>query len=455
MPKEKVAVIDGGGRGAVLADKYLQSRHVEGLIAIPGNDMMKLHAPKPVKTFPHVKTTDVPAIVALCRTEGVTFVDVVQDNAIGAGLVDALEKEGIRALGPRKAAGRIEWDKVWARRFGDVIGLPQPFYAAFDSSASGMAAALAHISHSARDTPGRSWFVKAAYLCEGKGALPAENAPRAEQRIREVAAFKNGAGRDFLIEDWLKNDNGTNGEEFSAFALSSGPAHAIIGYAQDYKRSGNSDTGENTGGMGCSSPPLVLTPKIMGDAGSIIGKTIEGLAAQGIQYRGILYLGAILIRENGVLKTYVVEFNARWGDPEAQVIVPGIKNDMLELGVAAMEDRLGSLGFATDGKSRVVVAGVSRGYPGNYDAVRGKQVFGLEAAMEAPGVRIFGAGVKVEDGRYYANGGRLFYVVGEGDNVLQAKTHAYNAMLRVSVEGDNLDWRDDIAYRDLERFMRP
>ena len=147
----------------------------------------------------------------------------------------------------------------------------------------------------------------------------------------------------------------------------------------------------------------------------------------------------------------VIEFNARWGDPEAQVILPGLKNDLFEVGIAIVEKGLDKLEIKIDGKSRVVVAGVSKGYPGNYASVKGKQIFGLDEAKKVKGVRIYGAGIKIIEGKYYASGGRLFYVVGEGDSVIEARQKTYEAMAAVSVEGNNLHFRTDIGFRDVER----
>ena len=147
---------------------------------------------------------------------------------------------------------------------------------------------------------------------------------------------------------------------------------------------------------------------------------------------------------------FVIEFNARWGDPEAQVILPGLKNDLFEIGMAIVEGELHKLEVKMDEKSRVVVAGTSRGYPGNYDFVKGKQIFGLDKARKIKGIKIYGAGIKILEGKYFASGGRLFYIVGEGNNVIEARQKTYQAMAAVSVEGNNLHFRTDIGWRDVE-----
>jgi phosphoribosylamine--glycine ligase len=444
MAKEKIAVIDGGGRGSALIDKYLESPHVESAIAIPGNDMMSIGKEKPVEIFPKLKTTDVRDIVELCRKEKVTFVDIAQENAVEAGLADALENAGIPALGPTKQAGEIESDKIFGRLFGRKHNLPQPMFAFFDLEDAGVM-----FIEKGRERP---VFIKANGLCEGKGAIPAKTKEEALDGIRRMKEFKHGAGRRYLIEDWLTNDDGSNGEEFSAFGISDGQTVKMLGYAQDHKRAENSDTGKNTGGTGCSTPPLVLTDKIKRSVESFFNTTVAGLAAEGRTYRGVLYLGGILVRRQNSLEPYIIEWNDRWGDPECQVILPGIKSDLFEIGIAAVNNKVKELKIESDGKARVAVAGMSRGYPDNYDSVKGKRIFGLEDAMETEGVKVYGAGVDVVDGRYYARGGRLFHIVGEGRDVIEARKRAYAAMSSVYIEGNNLHYRTDIGWRDVARL---
>ena len=426
-------VIDGGGRGSVLVDKYSQSQNVDKIMAVPGNDLMKVNSEKLIETYPQLKTTDIPEILEICRRKKVALVDVAQDNAVESGLVNSLQKMGIPTVGPTKKAGQIEWDKSWAREFCQRQQIPQPAFKIFHSRKEGI--------KYLRSQPEQQWFIKAAGLAEGKGALPASNNKVAEKRISELKEKFGKRSNTYLVEKWL------TGEEFSTFTFSDGKIFKVIGSAQDHKRVNNFDEGENTGGMGCSSPPLVLTPKIMSKIKKdILARAISGLIREGRPYCGVLYLGGMMVGSNPC----VIEFNARWGDPEAQVILPGLKNDLFEVGMAIIEKGLNKLEIETDGKSRVVVAGVSRGYPGNYDSVKGKRIFGLDEARKVKGIRIYGAGARVIEGKYYASGGRLFYIVGEGGNVIEARQRAYEAMAMVSVEGNNLHFRTDIGWRDVE-----
>ena len=433
MKKKTILVVDGGGRGSVLVDKYSQSPHINKIIAVPGNDMMQIGQKKRVETYPRLKTTSLPEILAICQKEKVSLVDVAQDNAVEAGLVNALQKMGIPVVGPTKKAGQIEWDKSWAREFCQRQQIPQPGFKIFHSRKEGI--------KYLRSQPEQQWFVKAAGLAEGKGALPAKSNKEAEKRISELKERFGKRANTYLVEKWL------TGEEFSTFAFCDGNSFKIIGSAQDHKRVNDFDEGENTGGMGCSSPPLLLTPQIMSKIEKdIITRTISGLKEEGRPYCGVLYLGGIMVDNN----PFVIEFNARWGDPEAQVILPGLKNDLFEIGMAIVEGELHKLEVKMDEKSRVVVAGTSRGYPGNYDFVKGKQIFGLDKARKIKGIKIYGAGIKILEGKYFASGGRLFYIVGEGNNVIEARQKTYQAMAAVSVEGNNLHFRTDIGWRDVE-----
>lgn len=434
--KITVAVIDGGGRGASLVHHYSRSPHVDKLIAIPGNSTMGWNSEKPVEIFPSLRTTDIPEIVALCKQRKVTLVDVPQDNAIAAGLVNELQRVGILTLGPTREAAEIEWNKAFARDLAAAENIPIPTYQVFSS--------VEQATQYLASYPDQPWFVKANGLAQGKGALPAKNNNEAKRLIEEMKRFGH-AGEVFLLEQWLE------GEEFSTFAFCDGESSKIIGSAQDHKRVNDFDQGENTGGMGASTPPLVLTPEIMHEVKTnILEKTVHHLQNNGRPYKGVIYVGGMIVVEAGKKRPYVIEYNARWGDPEKQVMK--IEEDMFEVSMAAIEGNLQNTTITVSGKSRVVITGAARGYPGDYSAVTGKQIFGFDEARAREGVTIYGAGISQVEGQYYANGGRLFYVVGEGDDVIQARERAYSAMARISIDGNNLHYRTDIGWRDVARI---
>jgi len=438
MRKATILVIDGAGRGAVLVDKYSQSSHVIKILAIPGNDLM-LANQKPVKIFPQIKTTNIKSIIKIAKDQKVNFVDVAQDDAVASGLVDALQKEGINVFGPARAAGQIEWDKAWARNFMKKFKIPSPEFEICKSQKEGI-----NFIKKQKDA---EWFIKASGLAAGKGALYAKNNRQAIEKIHQMKDFGK-AGQTYLIEKSLR------GEEFSSFAIVDGKNFIIVGHAQDHKPVFDGNLGPNTGGMGCSSPPMAITPKIEAQIKSIFAKTVKGLVSAGRPYRGILYLGG-MITDKGLpagRQVYVIEFNARWGDPEAQVIVPALQNDFYELANQVLDGKIKKIKIKKDKLYRVVVTAASKGYPGDYSKVIGKKIIGLEKILRLKKVKVFGAGVKRSNNQYLVGGGRLFYVVGEGKNVAQARKIAYNAFSLVNVEGDNLHFRTDIGYRDLERY---
>ena len=425
-----ILITDGGGRGAALVDKYAQSKHVGKILVVPGNDLMQLNTIKPVKTYSHLKTTNIPEILEIVKKERVDLVDVAQDNAVAVGLVDELQKIEIKVVGPTKKAGQIEWDKAWARDFMVKYKIPSPKFYIFKSIKEGI--------EFVKKNSNPMWFVKASGLAEGKGVLPAVSKTEAIFAINQMQKF-GSSGKTFLLEEWLV------GEEFSAFAICDGKDFQIVGFAQDHKRVNDGDQGSNTGGMGSVSNPLVMSSEFRVQSSEIIKKAINGLAKEGRPYKGVLYLGGMVVGD----KVYVIEFNARWGDPEAQVILPGIKNDLYEIDQAIIAGTIGKLKIQTDGKVRIGVVGASKGYPDDYSQVRGKGISGLDKIKE---VKIYGAGVKAVKGKYIANGGRLFCLVAEGKNILEARKKAYKEMSLLKIEGNNLHYRKDIGWRDLERL---
>jgi phosphoribosylamine--glycine ligase len=425
-----VMVIDGGGRGSALVSAYKKSRYVGKIIAVPGNDLMGC------VIHPELKTTSVREIIKLCKLNKVDLVDVAQDNAIAVGLVDQLKKNKINVFGPTKAEGRLEWDKAYSRKLCQKLGIPQPEFKIFHNCKKGI-----DYINSQKD---QAWFIKASGLAEGKGALPAKNNQEAIKRIETLNRFGDSA-QTYLIEKWLKSENNI-AEEFSVFVFADGKNYQIIGTAQDHKRALDGDQGENTGGMGCSGPPRLITPKFLEKIKTrILNKIIKNYP-----YHGVLYLGGIAIKEKGTLNPYLIEFNARWGDPEAELILPGLKNDLYEISKAVIDGKLNTIKIKTNKKYCLVLAACSKGYPLDYSGVLGKEIFGLEKIMKTN--LIFSAGVKKINDKYYAYGGRLFYIVTEGKNVKSARAKAYKAIKKISIQGNNLHYRTDIGYRDLKRI---
>ncbi|MDD5416113.1 MAG: phosphoribosylamine--glycine ligase [Candidatus Daviesbacteria bacterium] len=427
-----IMIIDGGGRGATLVDKYGQSKRVGKILVVPGNDLMQINTKKPVVTYQYLKTTSIKEILEICKKEQVDLVDVAQDNAVEAGLADTLLAEGIKVVGPTKKAGQLEWDKAWARGFMKKYQIPSPDYHVFSSTKDG----IKFVNSKSK----ASWFVKASGLAEGKGAIPAKNGRQAIDAIKQMARFGK-SGETYLLEQWLI------GEEFSAFALCDGKNFQVVGFAQDHKQVFDGDEGPNTGGMGCVSNPLIVDENIRKQVKEIFKKAVDGLKIDGRPYKGVLYLGGIVIRG----AVFVIEFNARWGDPEAEVILPSIKNDLYEVSQDIINGTIGKLNLKIDKKVRVVVAAVAKGYPVDYQSVKGKKVFGIDKAIKAE-AKIYGAGIKKVNGGYMVAGGRILFVMDEGKNVIEARERAYRALRKVNIEGNNLHYRTDIGWRDVARL---
>src|SRR3989344_5550838 len=322
MQLKTVVVIDGGGRGSALVDAYAKSKKVQKIIAIPGNDLMQINTSKKVLTFQNLKTTSIEEIIEICQKHKVDLIDVAQDNAIQVGLVNRLINEGFKVMGPTKEAGRIEWDKAWSRELMQKYKIPSPRFKIFNSTRAGI--------NFVTKEKNESWVVKASGLAEGKGVIITSSKKQTIEAIKQMEKF-GIAGETFLLEEALV------GEEFSAFAICSGIDFKVIGFAQDHKRVYDKDTGPNTGGMGCVSNPLVTDKNIRKQTEKIFKEILKGLKKETGGYRGILYLGGMVVKGEQV---FVIEFNARWGDPEAEVLLPGIQNDLLELSMAVIKGKV-------------------------------------------------------------------------------------------------------------------
>ncbi len=430
-----ILVIGQNGREHALAVSYAKSKNVEKVIMTPGNGLTDFENPK-IKNYPEVGMMDFEGIVQVVKKEKIDLVDVGQDDVIAAGYVDKLEKLGIVAFGPTQKASQLEWDKEWARNFMVKYKLPIPKFKSFKEKLK----AINYIN----SLPEQILFIKASGLALGKGVIRAENRQEAIEVVNSMSKFGK-AGETFLVEEALI------GEEFSLFAICDGEDFVITKSAQDHKRIYDGDLGPNTGGVGSISPTSAVSPELLKDIEkTIIRPTIAGMKKEGRPYHGILYLGGIITKEG----VKIIEFNARWGDPEAEVILPSIKTDYLEVVQAVLTQNLNKTKIIFDKKVRVSIAGCSKGYPEDYSKVLGKEIIGLIDAMKIPDISIFGSGIKRKGKKFFVNGGRVFYVVGEGESAIEARKRAYEALRLISIEGDNLHYRTDIGWRDLERLRK-
>jgi phosphoribosylamine---glycine ligase len=417
----KVLVVGGGAREHALLWRLHRDGDVEVLCA-PGNA-----GAEPFARSVPASPVDVPAVVEQARAEAVDLVVVGPEAPLVAGLVDALEGAGIAAFGPRKSAARLEGSKVASKEFMRRHGIPTADFAVFD----GVASAEAHVR-----ALGRPCVVKADGLAAGKGVVVADDADGAAQAIHRIMGERafGDAGARVVVEDRLE------GEEVSYHVVADGERYVALASAQDHKRALEGDRGPNTGGMGAYSPPPVVTPAVE-DAilKRVVEPTLAGMAAEGNPYRGALFVGLMI--QHG--EPRVLEYNVRFGDPEAECLMTRWKGPALPLFLGAARGDLRGVAPAWEAPASLCVVLASAGYPGDY--AKGKPITGVEAAEAVEGVTVFHAGTRREGDRLVTAGGRVLTVTAVGDDLDQAAERAYAAADRIHFEGKQL--RRDIGWR--------
>ncbi len=430
MHIKNILILGSGGREEALADAYAKNKHVENIYLAPGNGLTGFRNKK-IRALSDVVVNDFEKILQVCKTNKIDLVDVASDEPLSLGFVDKLCEHNIQAFGASQKASEVEWNKEWSRNFMKKYKLPIPRYESFTDSKK----AISYIEK-LKEQP---LFVKASGLALGKGALFAKNKKEALDAILEMKKF-GSSGNTFLIEECMM------GEEFSLFALCDGKDYVIVGAAQDHKTVFNKNTGPNTGGMGCVFPGLVVNKKIITECEKTILKPfMKGMITEKRPYSGVLYFGG-MITKTGIK---IVEFNARWGDPEAEVILPGITTDYLSIVKKILDKKLKGTKINLDKKTRVSVAGCAAGYPDDYKEVKGEKVLGIERVSND--ALIFGSGIKKEGKNFTVSGGRILHIVGQGKDVIDARAQAYSEISKIFVEGNNLHYRTDIGWRDVER----
>lgn len=377
-----------------------------------------------------IPATDFAALVEFAKSRRIDFAVIAADAQLVGGLWDQFEAAGIRALGPSKAAAVLEGSKGFVKDLCAEIGIPTAAYRRFRDPA---------IAKIFADTIGFPVVIKADGLAAGKGVIIAASKTESDRAIDFM--FEGGfgdSGHEIVVEEFM------DGEEASFFALSDGKHVIPLAGAQDHKRVGDGDVGPNTGGMGAYSPAPVLTPALEAQAMDIfIRPTVEAFARKGLNYMGVLYLGLMITRNGPKL----VEYNCRFGDPEAQVLMPRLKGDLLTALVAARDGVLSGFDLRWKDEAALTVVMASKGYPGTYE--KGHEIFGLDAAASLPGVTLFHAGTEKRDGKIVAVGGRVLNVTATGKDVAEAKARAYDAVSRIHWDG--CFYRSDIGWRALKR----
>jgi phosphoribosylamine--glycine ligase len=420
-----ILILGSGGREHALAWKIADSPLIEWLYCAPGNAGIAQQA----ECVP-LDLTDHAAVAGFCRDRGIDLVVVGPEAPLCAGIVDDLESAGVKAFGPSRAAARLEGSKGFTKDLCRANQIPTAAYERFADAE----AAKAYIR--ARGVP---IVVKADGLAAGKGVIVAQSEAEAAAAVDMMFAGGLGAaGGEVVVEEFL------DGEEASFFALCDGEIAIPLGTAQDHKRVFDGDKGPNTGGMGAYSPaPNVDSAMSETIMTTIVTPTMRAMKAMGSPYKGVLYAGLMITRQGPRL----IEYNARFGDPETQVLMPRLMSDLLPALLASRDGMLKSFDLRWYDTAALTVVMAAKGYPGDY--VRGTVIEGLADAAAVEDVEIFHAGTKAEGGRILANGGRVLNISATGQTVREAQARAYAAIARIRwPEGF---YRRDIGLRAVER----
>ncbi|MBD2390916.1 MULTISPECIES: phosphoribosylamine--glycine ligase [Aphanizomenon] len=423
----KVLVIGNGGREHALAWKLLQSKKINKLVCVPGNGGT---ATMPGCENLPLAVDDFAGISEYAVNNDIPLVIVGPEVPLAQGITDYLQNQGLMVFGPNKEGAQIEASKAWAKALMTEAGVPTAKSAVFTEAAP----AKAYIQ-----SEGAPIVIKADGLAAGKGVTVAETIAQAEAAIEAIFQGQFGsAGSSVVIEECLV------GQEVSILALTDGLTIRPLLPAQDHKRVGEGDTGENTGGMGAYAPAPIATPQLMARVQTeVLERTIHALQARGIDYRGILYAG-LMISPDGDFR--VLEFNCRFGDPETQVILPMLETPLEDLILACIEQRLEDMPpIAWKQGAAATVVAASGGYPGEY--AKGKVITGL-AAAETAGATVFHAGTKLNAAQeVVTDGGRVLNVTGLGENFQEALAQAYAGI--ENIQFAQMYYRRDIGYRVL------
>ncbi|MDJ1157868.1 phosphoribosylamine--glycine ligase [Chelatococcus sp. SYSU_G07232] len=413
-----ILLIGSGGREHALAWKLSASPLCDRLFIAPGNPGTAQCGENAA-----LDVADHAAVIAFCRTRGIDFVVVGPEAPLVAGIVDDLTAAGIKAFGPRRIPAQLEGSKAFTKELCREFGIPTAAFARFTDEA----AAAAYVR-----AQGAPIVVKADGLAAGKGVVVATSVEEAEAAVAMMFSGGLGAaGAEVVIEECMV------GEEASFFALSDG-THAIpLASAQDHKRVFDGDEGPNTGGMGAYSPAPVMTSaleeRVMRE---IVQPTVAGLKARGTPYVGVLYAGLMITAEGPKL----IEYNVRFGDPEAQVLMPRMKTDLVAAMLACCDGMLHDFDVRWWDETALTVVMAARGYPGAVE--KGSEIRGIAEAEALDDVIVFHAGTKQDGARLLANGGRVLNVTATGRTATEAQRRAYEAVARI-------DWPEGFCRRDI------
>ena len=422
----KILVVGSGGREHALVWKLGQSPRVSKIFCAPGNGGICGAA-----ECPSIDGTDIHGLLDFAVKEDIDFTIVGPEAPLSMGIVDLFEQQGLKVFGAGKAAAEIESSKAFSKDLMKKYGIPTAWYRVFDSADE----ALGFIHEM-----GAPIVVKADGLAAGKGVIICQTVEEAEDAVKMIMVDRvfGDAGERLVVEEFLQ------GEEASFLAFSDGETVLPMASSQDHKPAYDNDKGPNTGGMGAYSPAPVVTEDLHHlIMESVMVPTVRGMAAEGRPYKGVLYAG-LMMTENG---PKVLEFNARFGDPEAQPILARMEGDLLPILEACMDGTLAEHSLTWKNDTSVCVVVASGGYPGKYD--KGLPIDGLEEAASEEGVIVFHAGTAQKDGRIVTAGGRVLGVTALGPTVREAIEKAYRATEKIHFEGRH--FRTDIGRKALNR----
>lgn len=418
----KILIVGGGGREHAIAWKLAKSPKVEKMYCAPGNAGIA-----EVAECVNIGVMEFDKLVAFAKEHEIDLTVVAPDDPLAAGAVDAFEAAGLRAFGPRANAAILEGSKAFSKDLMKKYGIPTAAYETFNDPEK----ALAYL-----ETAKMPIVLKADGLALGKGVLICKDLEEAKAGVRTLMMDKQfgSAGDEIVIEEFM------TGREVSVLSFVDGKTIKIMTSAQDHKRAKDGDQGLNTGGMGTFSPSPFYTPQV--DAfcrEHIYQKTVDAMKAEDREFKGIIFFGLMLTADG----PKVLEYNARFGDPETQVVLPRMKNDLVDLFEACIDGTLDQIDLEFEDNAAVCVVLASAGYPEHYE--KGFEIRGLENFKDRDGYYVFHAGSKFdEQGRVVTNGGRVLGVTATGINLKEARANAYKAT--EWIDFDNKYMRHDIGH---------
>ena len=417
----KILMIGSGGREHALIKKLLESPKCEKLYCAPGNGGISRDAETVA-----INVMDKEGMVRFAKDNAIDLVFVAPDDPLAAGMVDALEAAGIRAFGPNADAAIIEASKVFSKNMMKKYSIPTAKYEVFDDPQK----AIDYIK-TENTTP---VVVKADGLALGKGVIIAQTIDEAVAAVKSIMEDKQfgESGNQIVIEEFL------TGPEVSVLAFTDGHCVKPMVSSKDHKRAYDNDGGLNTGGMGTVSPNPYYTDALADECmQTIFVPTIEAMRKEGRPFKGCLYFGLMMTPKG----PKVIEYNARFGDPEAQVVLPRLKTDLVEICEAVIDERLSDLEIEWEDGAAACVVMASGGYPVSYK--KGIEMFGLDENGQVDGAIVYHAGTKFENGKFYTNGGRVLGVTAKAPTLDEALEKAYAAVKKISFEGAH--YRTDIG----------